>query len=87
MRSFLGAILALFVGWHAHAILDKPVDYRPVMITVGQGDTLAQIAYRLKEKYNDDRDWRHIVFQAQEDNQIGEFIYPGQQIIFRVVKK
>lgn len=87
MRSVLIAITALFIGWNSRAIFTEPEDYRPVAVTVREGDTLEQIAYRLKEKYNDDRDWRYIVFQATVDNQIGEFIYPGQQIIFRVVRK
>lgn len=87
MRSVLIAITALLIGWNSHAIFTEPEDYRPVAVTVREGDTLEQIAYRLKEKYNDDRDWRYIVFQATVDNQIGEFIYLGQQIIFRVVRK
>lgn len=86
MRSVFIAIAALFIGWYSHAIFTEPADYRPVMVTVRKGDTLAQIANDLKEKYDDDRDWRYIVWQAQEDNEIGEFIFPGQQIIFRMVK-
>lgn len=52
MRSVLIAITALFIGWNSHAIFTEPEDYRPVVVTVREGDTLEQIAYRLKEKYN-----------------------------------
>ena len=81
------SVLAFCAGYE-YCDAQRPVEYKPVTVTVTDGDTLGAIAWRLKRDYNDTRDWRVIASQAKEDNSLGRYIYPGQKIVVKVeVKK
>lgn len=56
-----------------------------VNVVVKQGDVLQDIIYKLKEKYNDSRDWREIYCEAKQDNAFSRYIIPGQNIVFKMV--
>ena len=90
MKQFIFFIIVFctstFFGYSLGAE-NPPKDYKPVLVTVHEGDTLEQICLKLKHKYNDERDWRYISWQASIDNELGQHIYPGLQIIFRVEVK
>lgn len=90
MKSFLIIALSLIVGWFGHGYLVKsaqPLDYKPVLAVVQQGDTLEEIIHRTQKDYGDYRDWRIIAHQAHQDNRLEQFIYPGQFIILRMAVK
>lgn len=87
MKYFIIFLTAFCLGWE-YADAQRPVEYKPVTVTVTDGDTLGAIAWRLKSDYEDSRDWRVIASQAKEENNLGQYIYPGQKLLFKVeVKK
>lgn len=62
----------------------NPATNIPVTVTVGQGDTLGEIILRLKKEYNDRRDWREIAYYATKANRLGQWLQPGQVIVFEM---
>ena len=86
MRYILIAIAAFCIGFE-YSEAQHPAEYYPVTVTVAEGDTLGSLAWRMKNEYGDQRDWRVIADWAQENNKLGRYVYPGQNIVFQVEKR
>lgn len=80
-------LIILLAAFFCVAFHPQPKEVITVKVVVKHGDVLQNIVYDLKEKYNDQRDWREICFYAKEKNALGDFIYPGQVLLIDVVKE
>lgn len=56
-----------------------------VPVTVHTGDTLSGICIKLAQQYGDDRDWREIVYYAQEHNGKKQFLQPGDRLVIELL--
>lgn len=86
MRIIFFILLGFCIGFECGEA-QHPAEYYPVTVTVAEGDTLGALAWRMKNEYGDQRDWRVIADWARENNKLGRYVYPGQNIVFQVEKR
>lgn len=55
-----------------------------VPVVVRQGDTLDSICIRVADEHGDVRDYREIVYYTQKQNDIKNFIHPGDVILIEL---
>lgn len=82
VAAFLAFLVAIMIAFPPNA---EPADKILVPVTVHSGDTLSEICQRLAAEYGDERDWREIVYYAQEQNGIGRYIQPGDKLVIELL--
>lgn len=82
VAAFLAVLVAVMIAFPPSA---EPAQKIYVPVTVYSGDTLSGICQSLAEKYGDKRDWREIVYYAQEQNNVGRYIQPGDKLVIELL--
>lgn len=80
IAAFLAILVAVMIAFPPEAEQHEKI-YVPY--TVYSGDTLSDICIRLAEQYGDERDWREIVYDTRQHNNLpaNDLIQPGDIIL------
>lgn len=84
VAAFLAILVAVMIAFPPEAEQTEKI-YVPY--TVYRGDTLSDICIRLAEQYGDERDWREIVYYAQEQNGKPRYLQPGDKLVIELLVK
>lgn len=81
MKKYLiaGIFIAL-AAWYAAEVMFPDTKTITVPVRVYAGDTLDDICIRLAEQYGDERNYKEISWYAQQKNNVGRYIFPGQTL-------
>lgn len=82
--AFLAILVAVMIAFPPQAEQTEKI-YVPYM--VHSGDTLSGICQSLAAHYGDERDWREIVYYANEQNGKPRYIQPGDKLVIELLVK
>ena len=82
VAAFLAILVAVMIAFPPSAEQTEKI-YVPY--TVYAGDTLSDICIRLAEQYGDERDWREIVYYANEQNGKPRYLQPGDKLVIELL--
>lgn len=84
IAAFLVILVAVMIAFPPEAEQHEKI-YVPY--TVHSGDTLSGICQSLAAHYGDERDWREIVYYANEQNGKPRYIQPGDKLVIELLVK
>lgn len=80
--AFLAILVAVMIAFPPEAEQHEKI-YVPY--TVHSGDTLSGICQSLAAHYGDERDWREIVYYANEQNGKPRYLQPGDKLVIELL--
>lgn len=84
VAAFLAILVAVMIAFPPDAEQHEKI-YVPY--TVHSGDTLSGICQSLAAHYGDERDWREIVYYANEQNGKPRYLQPGDKLVIELLVK
>lgn len=84
VAAFLAILVAIMIAFPPEAEQHEKI-YVPY--TVYSGDTLSGICQSLAAHYGDERDWREIVYYANEQNGKPRYLQPGDKLVIELLVK